>query len=256
MEAQQGEVKRKYLCREGGKWHVRDFLVFKESEDRTFVFISAIDPNTVVWTQLFDGGLLLCPFLKWPCGTAQCTLDNNTIRLFFFFHNTFILITSCCRLSIIFSFNLFPLYSVFLNAVTDGFPWIKCFFGRATSSDVLHVCLAVLQSPTAQPCGWWCLWCACQWWLSPSSSLSSSAPWDTTAACRAPRVRDGAAPACQSPHFHCSLHHIITSLSFCQLGLGSGGCGRGRGVSADFVEGDCSSYAMCPTSFFDCSKKK
>lgn len=130
------------------------------------------------------------------------------------------------------------------------------FFGRATSSDVLHVCLAVLQSPTAQPCGWWCLWCACQWWLSPSSSLSSSAPWDTTAACRAPRVRDGAAPACQSPHFHCSLHHIITSLSFCQLGLGSGGCGRGRGVSADFVEGDCSSYAMCPTSFFWLFKKK
>lgn len=77
----------------------------------------------------------------------------------------------------------------------------------------------VLQSPTARRCGWWCLWCACQWWLSPSSSLSSSAPWDTTAACRAPRVRDRVTPvpACQSTHRHCSFHDIITNLSLCQL---------------------------------------
>lgn len=86
-------------------------------------------------------------FLKWPCGTAQCTLDNNTIRFFLFFHNTFILITSCCRLSIIFSFNLFPLYSVFLNAVTDGFPWIKCFFWK---SDLIR-CFACLSGCLAEP---------------------------------------------------------------------------------------------------------
>lgn len=82
-----------------------------------------------------------------------------------------------------------------------------------TSPDICTFCLCVLQSPTARRCGWWCLWCACQWWLSPSSSLSSSAPWDTTAACRAPRVRDG----CQSAHLYCSIHYIITNLSFCQL---------------------------------------
>lgn len=81
------------------------------------------------------------------------------------------------------------------------------------------LCLCVLQSPTARRCGWWCLWCACRWWLSPSSSLSSSAPWDTTAACRAPRVRDGVTPASarQSTHCHCSFHDIITNLSLRQL---------------------------------------
>lgn len=62
------------------------------------------------------------------------------------------------------------------------------------------MCLCVcLQSRTAQRCGWWCSWCACRWWLSPSSSSSSSAPWDTTAACRAPRVRDGAARCISTP---------------------------------------------------------
>lgn len=81
------------------------------------------------------------------------------------------------------------------------------------------VCVGVLQSPTAQRCGWWCLWCACRSWLSPSSSLSSSAPWDTTAACRVLRVSDGVAPvsARQSTHHHCSFHNIITNLSLCQL---------------------------------------
>lgn len=83
----------------------------------------------------------------------------------------------------------------------------------------LCVCVGVLQSPTAQRCGWWCLWCACRSWLSPSSSLSSSAPWDTTAACRVLRVSDGVAPvsARQSTHHHCSFHNIITNLSLCQL---------------------------------------
>lgn len=83
----------------------------------------------------------------------------------------------------------------------------------------LCVCVGVLQSPTAQRCGWWCLWCACRSWLSPSSSSSSSAPWDTTAACRALRVSDGVAPASvrQSTHHHCSFHSIITNLSLCQL---------------------------------------
>lgn len=81
----------------------------------------------------------------------------------------------------------------------------------------LRVFLCVLQSPTAQRCGWWCSLCACRWWLSPSSSLSSSAPWDTIAACRAPRVRDGVTPvpACQSTR--CSFHDIITNLSVRQL---------------------------------------
>lgn len=106
------------------------------------------------------------------------------------------------------------------------------------------VSLCVLQNPTARQCGWWCLWCACQWWPSLSSSLSSSAPWDTTAACRAPRVSVGVTPvpAHQSTHRHCSFHDIITNLSLCQLFK------RGKGVW--FEEGVCSNYAKCSTSFF------
>ena len=79
------------------------------------------------------------------------------------------------------------------------------------------VCLCVLQSPTARRCGWWCSLCACRWWLSPSSSSSSSAPWDTTAACRAPRVRDGVTPAPARQSTRCSFHDIITNLSVRQL---------------------------------------
>lgn len=98
------------------------------------------------------------------------------------------------------------------------------------------------QSPTAQQCGWWCLWCACQWWLSQFSSLSSSAPWDTTAVCRAPRVRGrvAAASACRSTRRHCSFHSIITNLSVCQLYKGGGGC----------EEGVCSNYANHPNFLF------
>lgn len=81
----------------------------------------------------------------------------------------------------------------------------------------MFVC--VFQSPTARRCGWWCLWCACRWLLSPSSSLSSSAPWDITEACRAPKVRDGftQASARQSIRCHCSFHNIVTNLSLRQL---------------------------------------
>lgn len=89
-----------------------------------------------------------------------------------------------------------------------------------TWSDVYTcVFLCASQSPTAQRCGWWCLWCACRWWLSPFSSLSSSAPWDTTAVCRAPRVRGRvtAASARQSTHRHCSFHRIISNMTICQL---------------------------------------
>lgn len=48
MEAPARRSKAKISLLGGGKRHVRDILVFKESEDRTFIFISAIDPNTVV----------------------------------------------------------------------------------------------------------------------------------------------------------------------------------------------------------------
>lgn len=113
-----------------------------------------------------------------------------------------------------------------------------------TLSDNYHVYACVLQNPTARQCGWWCLWCACQWWLSLSSSLSSSAPWDTTAACRAPRVSVGVTPvpARQSTHRHCSFHDIITNLSLCQLFK--------RGKGGWFQGGVCSNYAKCSTSFF------
>lgn len=87
----------------------------------------------------------------------------------------------------------------------EKFIWYLCVF------------LCVLQSPTARRCGWWCSLCACRWWLSPSSSSSSSAPWDTTAACRAPRVRDGVTPVPTRQSTRCSFHDIITNLSVRQL---------------------------------------
>lgn len=103
------------------------------------------------------------------------------------------------------------------------------------------VCLRLLQSPTARRCGWWCLWCACRWWLSPSSSLSSSAPWDTIAACRAPRVRDAVtSSARQSSHRHCSIHNFLTNLSLHHL------CKLSGGRFEECV------YAKHPT-FFDCT---
>lgn len=44
------------------------------------------------------------------------------------------------------------------------------------------------KSPTVQRCGWWCLSCAWPSWLWPSSFLSSSALWATTAVSRPARV--------------------------------------------------------------------
>lgn len=87
------------------------------------------------------------------------------------------------------------------------------------------VCVCFPQSPTAQQCGWWCLWCACRSWLSLFSSSSSSAPWDTTAACRAPRVRHRVdrAPARQSTRRQCSFLGVITDLSVLHLWKAGGG---------------------------------
>lgn len=47
------------------------------------------------------------------------------------------------------------------------------------------------KNPTVQRCGWWCSSCAWPWWLWPSSFLSSSALWATTAVSRLARVSDG-----------------------------------------------------------------
>lgn len=130
-----------------------------------------------------------------------------------------------------------------------SFPCDKWYFtdDRQTSETLsdICVCLCLLQSPTARRCGWWCLWCACRWWLSPSSSLSSSAPWDTIAACRAPRVRDAVSlSARQSTHRHCSFHNFITNLSLHHL------CKQGGGW---FKEGI---YAKHPPFFLTAHESK
>lgn len=115
-----------------------------------------------------------------------------------------------------------PFYRLQVNYNWQHLSWSRwCFmYDRRmseTSSDVdTRVFRCAFQSPTARRCGWWCLWCACRWWPSPFSSLSSSAPWDTTAVCRAPRVRAGAGtpinppPLLDSPHYY---QHVNLSVA-------------------------------------------